>query len=161
MSARDWLGPGLEIISQRAKRAIKSYARDRLKQGQSFAVSWAVAGGLFAVAALFVLGIVTVGLIALFSFLRLHFGLFESYGVIAAVLLLFVLSLCGVATWLLRRPAPHIPSLTSRLRVATHAPLPHRAVAGRRTSTIEVPACSALLFAAAAVVLTAAAVTRR
>jgi len=161
MSVHDWLSPGFEIVSQRATRAIKSYARDRLRQGQSLAVSWAVAVGMFAIAFVFVLGIVIVGLIALFSFLRFHFGIFESYGLIAGLLFLLVLLSSGIAIWLLRRPTPHFPSLTSRLRVATHAPRPARTSGNARASTIQIPARSALLFAAAAIVLTVAAIGRR
>jgi len=161
VSARDWLSPALEIVSQRATRAVKSYARDQLKQGQRLAITWAVAGGLFLIAALFVICIVIVGLIALFSFLQLHFGLFQSYGIVAAVLLLHVLLLSVVAIWLIRRPTSHFPSLTSRLRVATHAPLPSGAATGARLSTLPLPNRSALLFAAAAIVLTVAAIGRR
>jgi hypothetical protein len=161
MSRREWLGPGLEIVSQRITRAVKSYTRDRLRQGQRLLVSWAVAGGLFVVAVLFALGIVFVGMMALFSFLRLHFGLFESYGLIAGLLFLLVLLLSGVAMWLLRRPASPTPALTSRLRVATHAPIRARATRDARVPTIPVPARSGLLLAAAAIVLTVAAVGRR
>jgi hypothetical protein len=161
MLARDWLGPGLEIVSQRATRAVKSYARDQLKQGQRFAITWAAGAGLFVIAAVFSVGLVIVGLIALFSFLRLHLGLFQSYGIIAALIFSLVLSLSAAAMWLLRRPASRFPSLTSRLRVATHAPPPAGDVPNAPASMISVPNRSALLFAAAAVVLTAAVVVRR
>ena len=156
-----WLGPGFEIVSQRVTRAVKSYARDQLKHGQRLMVSWATAGGFFAAAALFTVGLVVVGLLALFSFLRLHFGLFESYGVIAGLLLIVVLLLSGVAMWMLRRRPSPTPALTSRLRVATHAPIPAHATGDGRLSTIRMPVRSGLLLAAAAIVLTAAVVARR
>lgn len=161
MLARDWFSPALEIVSRRATRAVKSYARDQLKQGRRFAITWAAGAGLFVVAALFVVGLVIVGLIALFSFLRLHLGLFQSYGIIAALIFSIVLSLSAVAMWLLRRPASRFPSLASRLRVATHAPLPAGDVPNSPVATISVPNRSALLFAAAAVVLTVAVIVRR
>jgi hypothetical protein len=161
MSSPDWLGPGLEIVSKRATLAIKSYARDRIRHGRGLLVLWAVAGGLFILAGLFAIGIVIAGLIALFSFLRLHFGLFESYSLIAGILFLFVLSLSFVAIWLVRRPTPQFPSLTSRLRVAAHAPLRSGANTDTSIPTARMPTRSALLFAAAAVVLTVAVVGRR
>ena len=159
--SRSWLGPGFEIVSRRVTRAVKSYVRDQLKHGQRLMVSWAAAGGLFAVAALFTVGLVVVGLLALFSFLRLHFGLFESYGLIAGLLLIVVLLLSGVAMWVLRRRPPPSPALTSRLRVATRAPIPARATGDARVSAIRLPVRSGLLLAAAAIVLTVAVVGRR
>jgi hypothetical protein len=161
MSTPDWLGSGLEIVSKRAARAIRSYGLDQLRYGRGLVVTWAVAAGLFAVAGVFVIGIFVVGLMALFSFVRLYVGLFESYAFIVGLLFLLVLLLSFVAMWLVRRPTPQTPSLTSHLRVATHAPLPSRANSDASISTVPVPPRSALLFVAAGIVLIVATIGRR
>jgi hypothetical protein len=161
MLARDWLYLGLGVGSERTTRALKLYASDQVKRGQGLAASWAIAAGLLVMAALSGLGIIIVGFIALFSLLRLHFGLFESFGAVTGVLFVLVLLLCGGTVWLVRRPTRHIPSLTSRLRVATYSLLPAPAGVDTQTATIQPSVRPALLFAAAAIVLATAAFGRR
>jgi hypothetical protein len=117
------LRAGIEQRLNRVKRATQSYLRDRTRQATGTATSYAVASGLYAAAGIFLLATCLVGLMALFRWVEIHYGQFVAFGVIGGLLVLLALVCAGVAAARLKRPAPHFPSLASRLRVAIASPL--------------------------------------
>jgi Putative Actinobacterial Holin-X, holin superfamily III len=152
------LRAGLEMKVNRVKRATRSYMRDRARQTAGTVSSYAVAAGLYAAAGILVLAACLVGLDALFRWIEIKYGMFWAFGAIGAILVVLAGICAGLAAARLRRPAPHYPSLTSRLRVAIASPIlreppedevdpdtiplapssPRRGAAGNR-STISVP----------------------
>jgi len=119
----DLLRAGFEMKLNRVKRATRSYMRDRASQATGTVTSYAVAVGLYAAAGIFVLAACLVGLDALFRFIEIKYGLFWAFGAIGGILVVLAGLCAGLAAARLRRPAPHFPSLTSRLRVAIASPI--------------------------------------
>ncbi|MET0719647.1 MAG: phage holin family protein [Tardiphaga sp.] len=135
------LQTGLALKLNQVKRATSSYARDRVEQSQGAAISYAVAGGLYAAAGIFAIALLLVGVTALFRWVELRYGLFEAFGASAAVLLVLAIICAALAASRLKKPARQFPSLGSRLRVAISATPgkypdpPARNVSGRDTAT--------------------------
>ncbi len=117
----DLLRAGLGLKLNRIKRATRSYLRDRTDQATSSVTSYAVAAGLFAAAGIFLIAACLVGITALFRYIEINFGLFHAFGIVGTLLLVIAAILAGLAASKLKQPAPHFPSLTSRLRVAIRA----------------------------------------
>jgi len=115
------LSTGLALKLNQVKLATRSYLRDRTNQATDTATSYAVAAGLFAAAGIFLIAACLVGLAALFHWIEIKYGLFQAFGAVGALLLLIAALCAGLAARKLKRPAPHFPSLTSRLRVAIKA----------------------------------------
>src|SRR3954447_22519749 len=112
------LGAGVELKINQIKRATRSYLRDRTNQATNTAASYAIAAGLFAAAGIFLIAALLVGTIALFRWIEIHYGQFRAFGAIGALLVVIASICAGFAAMKLKRPAPHFPSLASRLRVA-------------------------------------------
>jgi len=135
------LKTGLALKLNQVKRATSSYARDRVEQSQGAAISYAVAGGLYAAAGIFAIALLLVGVTALFRWVELRYGLFEAFGASAAVLLVLAIICAALAASRLKKPARQFPSLSSRLRVAISATpgkypnTPARNVSARDTAT--------------------------
>jgi hypothetical protein len=112
----------LGVRWERAKHAAQSYVRDRVEQSEATVVSYAVAGGLFAAAGVFLIAAFIVCLTAAFRWIEIRYGLFEAFGALGGLLAL-ITTICAVlAAVRLRRPAKRIVPLASRLRVAIGAP---------------------------------------
>ena len=117
------LRAGVEQRLNRAKRAARSYLRDRTNQAMGTATSYAVASALYAAAGIFLIAACLVGLMALFRWVEINYGQFPAFGVIGGLLIVLALICASVAALRLRRPPPHYPSLASRLRVAIASPV--------------------------------------
>lgn len=115
------LRAGLALKLSHIKLATRSYLRDRTNQAADTAASYAVAAGLFAAAGIFLIAACLVGVTALFRWIEIHYGLFPAFGAVGALLLLVAAICAAMAASRLKRPLPHFPSLTSRLRVAIMA----------------------------------------
>jgi hypothetical protein len=115
------LRTGLALKLHQVRRATESYARDRAAQGQGAVISYAVAGGLYAAAGIFLIALLLVGVAALFRWVELRYGLFEAFGASAGVLLILAIICTALAASRLKRPSRQFPSLGSRLRVAISA----------------------------------------
>ena len=140
------LRTGLALKLSQVKRATESYTRDRVEQSQGAMVSYAVAGGLYAAAGIFGIALLLVGITALFRWIELTYGLFQAFGVIAAILLVLVIACAALAASRLKKPARNFPSLSSRLRVAisaTPGKYPATPVAQARDTAHEVLSGSA------------------
>jgi hypothetical protein len=125
---RDMLAPssgllrtGLALKLSQIKLATRSYLRDRTNQATGTVTSYAIAAGLLAAAGAFVLAAFLVGALALFRWIEIHYGMFPAFGAIGALLLVFAATCAALAASRLKRPPPHFPSLTSRLRVAVRS----------------------------------------
>lgn len=135
------LRTGLALKINQVKRATSSYARDRVEQSQGAAISYAVAGGLYAAAGIFAIALLLVGATALFRWVEINYGLFQAFGALGALLLVLAIACAMLAASRLKQPAKQIPSLGSRLRVAIsatpgkHSPTP---VAQARSTAAEV-----------------------
>ena len=139
------LRTGLALKLSQIKLATRSYLRDRTTQATGSVKSYAVAAGLFAAAGVFLIAACLVGITALFRWIEINYGLFQAFGVVA-VLLVVVAAICAaLAASRLKRPPPHFPSLTSRLRVAIKAsPLqPDQIEAARDTAAGVLPSAAA------------------
>ena len=117
----DLLRAGLGLKLNQIKRATRSYMRDRANQATGGVTSYAVAAGLFAASGVFLIAACLVGLAALFRWIELTYGRFQAFGVIGGLLVLIAIICAALAARRLKRPPPHFPSLTSRLRVAITA----------------------------------------
>jgi Putative Actinobacterial Holin-X, holin superfamily III len=117
----DLLRTGLALKVSQIKLATRSYVRDRTNQATGTVTSYAIAAGLFAAAGAFLLAALLVGAIALFRWIEIHYGMFPAFGAVAALLLVIAAICAALAAGTLKRPPPHFPSLTSRLRVAIKA----------------------------------------
>jgi hypothetical protein len=114
------LRAGLGLKVRQIKRATRSYLRDRTQQATGTVTSYAIAAGLFAVAGIFLIAACLVGIMALFRWVEINYGLFWAFGTVG--LLLVLAAICaGIAAIKPRRPQPRFPSLASRLRVAVAA----------------------------------------
>ena len=117
------LRAGVEQRLNRAKRAARSYLRDRTSEAMGTATSYAVASALYAAAGIFLIAACLVGLMALFRWVEIKYGQFPAFGVIGGLMIVLALVCAGFAALRLRRPPPHYPSLASRLRVAIASPV--------------------------------------
>lgn len=115
------LRAGLELKLNQVKRATRSYLRDRTDQATGTLASYAIAAGLFAAAGVFLIAASFVGAAALFRWIEINYGMFWAFGAVGLLLLVIAGICAGLAASRLRRPSPHFPSLTSRLRVAIKA----------------------------------------
>ena len=115
------LRTGLALKLSHIKLATRSYLRDRTNQATGTVASYAVAAGLFAAAGIFLVAACLVGITALFRWIEINYGPFWAFGAVAALLLVIAAICAAVAAGRLKRPPPHFPSLTSRLRVAIKA----------------------------------------
>lgn len=112
------LRAGLALKLGQVKLATRSYLRDRAHQATDTAASYAVAAGLFAAAGMFLIAACLVGVITLFRWIEMRYGLFPAFGAVGALLVLIAAICAAMAASRLKRPPAHFPSLTSRLRVA-------------------------------------------
>jgi hypothetical protein len=112
---------GLALKIRQIKLATRSYLRDRAAQGQGIVASYAVAAGLYAAAGIFLIAACLVGVTALFRWIEMNYGLFQAFGAVGGLLLIVAIVFAALAYSKLKRPAPHFPSLTSRLRAAVKA----------------------------------------
>jgi hypothetical protein len=130
------LRAGLALKVNQIKRATSSYLRDRTNQATGTATSYAIAAGLFAASGVFLVAALLVGVTALFRWIELNYGLFQAFGAVGGLLVVIAAICAGVASSRLKLPAPHFPSLSSRLRVAVKAnPIkPARVEAARNTA---------------------------
>jgi hypothetical protein len=115
------LRTGLALKLSQIKLATRSYLRDRTNQATGTVSSYAVAAGLFAAAGIFLIAACLVGITALFRWIEINYGPFWAFSAVAALLLVIAAICAAVAASQLKRPPPHFPSLTSRLRVAIKA----------------------------------------
>jgi hypothetical protein len=116
------LRAGVALKLNHLKRATRSYLRDRTNEATGRVTSYAVAAGLLAVAGLFVVAALLVGLIALYRWVAIAHGQFWGFGTIGAVLLVLAAACAGVAMAQMRRKTKPIVPLASRLRVAIATP---------------------------------------
>jgi hypothetical protein len=105
------LRAGLALKLNQIKLAARSYVRDRTHQATGTVASYAVAAGLFAAAGIFLIAACFVGIMALFRWIEIKYGL----------LLVIAATCAAIAASKLKPREPHFPSLTSRLRVAIKA----------------------------------------
>jgi len=139
------LRAGIGLKLNQIKLATRSYLRDRTNQASGTITSYAVAAGLLGAVGIFVIAACLVGATALFRWIEIHYGQFWAFGAIGALLLATAAICAGLAAAKLRKPSPHFPSLTSRLRVAIKAnPLqPDQLEAARDTAASVLLAPSA------------------
>lgn len=116
------LRAGMALKLNHVKRAAQSYLRDQTTQATGKVTSYAVAGGLFAVAGLFVVAAFFVGLMALYRWVAIAYGQFWGFGAVGAVLLVLAAICAGVAAAQMKRKARPIVPLANRLRVAIATP---------------------------------------
>lgn len=116
------LRAGMALKINHLKRAARSYLRDRTNQATGRATSYAVAAGLFAMAGLFLIATLFVGLMALYRWVAITHGQFWGFGAVAAVLLVLAVSCAGVALAQMKRRDKPIVPLASRMRVAIATP---------------------------------------
>lgn len=116
------LRAGMALKLNQLKRAAQSYLRDRASQTTGRLTSYAVAAGLLAVAGLFLIAALFVGLIALYRWVAITYGQFWGLGAVAAVLLVFAAVCAGVAMAQMNRRTRPIVPLASRMRVAIATP---------------------------------------
>jgi hypothetical protein len=115
------LRAGLSLKLSQVKLATRSYFRDRTNQATGTAASYAIAAGLFAAAGIFAVAACLVGIITLFRWIEIKYGMFQAFGAVGALLLVLTSTCAGLAAARLKRPPPHFPSFASRLRVAIKA----------------------------------------
>jgi Putative Actinobacterial Holin-X, holin superfamily III len=115
------LRTGLALKLSQIKLATRSYLRDRANQATGTVTSYAAAAGLFAAAGIFLIAACLVGITALFRWIEINYGPFWAFGAVAGLLLVIAAICAAVAASQLKRPPPHFPSLSSRLRVAIKA----------------------------------------
>jgi hypothetical protein len=115
------LRAGLAVKLGQIKLATRSYMRDRTRQATGTVTSYAVAAGLFAAAGVFLIAACLVGATALFRWIEINYGLFQAFGIVGGLLIVIAALCAGLAASRLKRPPPHFPTLTSRLRVAIKA----------------------------------------
>lgn len=116
------LRAGMALKLNQLKRAAQSYLRDRTSQTTGRLTSYAVAAGLLAVAGLFLIAALFVGLIALYLWVAITYGQFWGLGAVAAVLLVLAAVCAGVAMAQMNRRTKPIVPLASRMRVAIATP---------------------------------------
>ena len=119
--ANSLLRAGIGLKLSQIKIATRSYLRDRTNQATGTMTSYAIAAALFAAAGIFLIAACLVGTVALYRWIAIHYGQFWAFGAIGALLVTIAAICAGLAAARLRRPPPHFPTLTSRLRVAIKA----------------------------------------
>ena len=112
------LRTGLALKLSQVKLATRSYLRDRTRLATGAVASYAIAAGLFAAAGIFVIAACLVGVVAQIRWIEFRYGLCPALGVVGALLLMIAAICAAMAASKLKRLPPHVPSLTSRLRVA-------------------------------------------
>lgn len=117
----DLLRAGLGLKINQVKRATRSYLRDRANHATGALTSYVVAVGLFAASGVFLIAAVFVGVMALFRWVEIKYGMFWAFGAVGGLLLLIAIVCAAVAASRLKRKSPHFPTLSSRLRVAVTA----------------------------------------
>ena len=117
----DLLRAGVELKLNQVKRETRSYLRDRTNQATGTVTSYAIAAGLFAAAGIFAIAACFVGIMALFRWVELKYGMFPAFGAVGGLLVVIAAILAGVAAIKLRQKPREFPSLASRLRVALTA----------------------------------------
>jgi hypothetical protein len=117
----DLLRAGLGLKLNQVKRATQSYLRDRTHQATGSVTSYVVAAGLFAASGVFLIAAIFVGLIALFRWVEIKYGMFWGFGAVGGLLLVIAMICAAVAASRLKRKPRHFPTLSSRLRVAVTA----------------------------------------
>jgi hypothetical protein len=134
--ANSLLRAGVGLKLSQIKIATRSYLRDRTDQATGTMASYAIAAALFATAGIFLIAACLVGTVALYRWIAIHYGQFWAFGAIGALLVTIAAICAGLAAARLKRPPPHFPTLTSRLRVAIKAnPLErHQIEAARDTA---------------------------
>ena len=115
------LQAGLALKYNQIKQALHSYVRDRSTQGQGAVMSYAVGGGLYAAAGVFLIAACLVGVTALFRWIEITYGMFWAFAASGGTLLILTMLCAVIASRRLHRPAKQFPSLVSRLRVAISA----------------------------------------
>jgi Putative Actinobacterial Holin-X, holin superfamily III len=115
------LRAGLALKLNQIKLATRSYLRDRSNQATDGLTSYAIAAGLFAAAAIFLLAACLVGVVALFRWIEIEYGLFPAFGAIGALLVVIAGICAALAASRLKRKPRQFPTLSSRLRVAVKA----------------------------------------
>src|SRR5260370_8994237 len=115
------LRAGLALKLNQIKLATRSYLRDRTHQATTTVSSYAIGAGLFVAAGIFLIAACLVGIMALFRWIEINYGMFQAFGAVGALLLAIAAICAAVAASRLKRPPPQFPSLTSRLRVAIKA----------------------------------------
>ena len=88
------LRTGLALKLAQVKLATRSYLRDRANQATGTVASYAIAAGLFAAAGIFLLAACLVGVIALFRWIEIEYGMFPAFGAIGA-LLVVIAGICA------------------------------------------------------------------
>ncbi len=143
--ANSLLRAGIGLKLSQIKIATRSYLRDRTNHATGTMTSYAIAAGLFAAAGIFLIAACFVGTVALYRWIAIHYGQFWAFGAIGALLVTIAAICAGVAAARLRKPSPHFPTLTSRLRVAIKSnPLqPNQIEAARDTAASVLLAPSA------------------
>jgi hypothetical protein len=121
MASSGLLRAGIGLKLNQIKLATRSYLRDRTGQATATLTSYAIAAGLFAAAGIFLIAALLVGAVALFRWIEIDHGQFWAFGAVGGLLVAIAAISAGAAAIKLRRPSPHFPSLTSRLRVAIKA----------------------------------------
>jgi hypothetical protein len=115
------LRAGLALKLNQIKLATRSYLRDRSNQATDSLTSYAIAAGLFAAAAIFLLAASMVGVIALFRWIEIEYGLFQAFGATGALLVVIAGICAALAASRLKRKPRQFPTFSSRLRVAIKA----------------------------------------
>src|SRR5260370_25538497 len=115
------LRAGLALKLNQIKLATRSYLRDRTHQATATVSSYAIGAGLFVAAGIFLIAACLVGIMALFRWIEINYGMFQAFGAVGALLLVIAAICAAVAASRLKRPPPQFPSLSSRLRVAVKA----------------------------------------
>jgi Putative Actinobacterial Holin-X, holin superfamily III len=117
----DLLRAGLGLKLNQVKRATRSYLRDRTNHATGTVTSYAVAAGLFAASGVFLIATAFVGVMALFRWVEIKYGMFWGFGAVGGLLLVIAMACAALAASRLKRKPPHFPTLSSRLRVAVTA----------------------------------------
>ena len=94
---------GLALKLVQIKRAARSYVRDRTDQATGIVTAYAVAAGLFAVAGIFLIAACLVGIIALFRWVEIKYGLSWAFGAVGALLVVLA-AVCASLAVLLGLP---------------------------------------------------------
>jgi hypothetical protein len=137
--ANSLLRAGVGLKLSQIKIATRSYLRDRTDQATGTMASYAIAAALFATAGIFLIAACLVGTVALYRWIAIHYGQFWAFGAIGALLVTIAAICAGLAAARLKRPPPHFPTLTSRLRVAIKAnPLERHQIEAARDAAASV-----------------------
>lgn len=137
--ANSLLRAGVGLKLSQIKIATRSYLRDRTDQATGTMASYAIAAALFATAGIFLIAACLVGTVALYRWIAIHYGQFWAFGAIGALLVTIAAICAGLAAARLKRPPPHFPTLTSRLRVAIKAnPLERHQIEAARDTAASV-----------------------